>query len=553
MIHTGTDDLRRGRLYEELGSGTWNVLGATFGDVSNASLSSGLARLAVPVGLDVANEDNPMLPPEVAAERARENHVELEIPDEGMTEAELSYLIKRHREHAKRQDVLRRNQNGVGVGTLQFATGMLAIASDPLELGLMFVPIVGSSRWANLTTRAAQISGVGMRTAARFGLGAAEGATGAILSEGVNWLATESEQIDYAASDFLFNVAAGTVLGGFIHSGGGVVADSWRARKARLYDQDVSAAAVSASQKIEVRDTALRSATAQLMEGRAVDVAPILRVGDSTMPGVARAATEIPAPAVEFPTMYRGTAILPGEDAATVAGGTDAGKLGIGRYYSGKETVARGYAVMAEQRRTDGATANVTAETPTIRRPLQVDVTGREHRAALDQLASDMNMTDRPEWSGGRQTNPYYAEELTARLQDQGYDGVILRDGDEIVEAVAFPDRPARGGHTPPDPVTLRNAVDELTANSTTPNSRIVPDEAEARALEADRAIGAQDESATLAQEISDLDLDMQARRNAGLLTDEDLADLAEAQRLLEEADQIGEAVDAAVFCRIGA
>ncbi|SFQ45782.1 hypothetical protein SAMN05216229_1239 [Geopseudomonas sagittaria] len=167
----------------------------------------------------------PLVTADEARARVKEAGLDLTIEDSGIREGALEILMERKREENERQFVL---QNAPGSTVpIQLLAGFAASAVDPINLASAFIPIVGEARYAGMLAKA------GSR-AARFGVrarvGALEGAAGAALLEPLTLYASAQDQSDYDITDSLMNVAFGTVLGGGLHSVGGMVSDMRRSR-----------------------------------------------------------------------------------------------------------------------------------------------------------------------------------------------------------------------------------------------------------------------------------------------------------------------------------
>ena len=159
------------------------------------------------------------------------------------------------------QDIRRRANSGIGTA---LTAGVLGSLLDPLNIGLAFVPVVGQARQAALAARL----GVG---GGRAATGAIEGAVGAALIEPLVLSVAREEQADYTAVDSVLNIAFGTAIGGGLHFGAGFVGDRLRARAE-------APALPKLVDDLPVQDQAalLRTAVAQIAEGRPVDIAPVL-------------------------------------------------------------------------------------------------------------------------------------------------------------------------------------------------------------------------------------------------------------------------------------
>lgn len=170
-------------------------------------------------------------------------------------------LFKLKQREIELQDIRRRANSGIGTA---LTAGVIGSLLDPINIGLAFVPVVGQARQAALAARFGVAGG-------RAATGAIEGAVGAALVEPLVLSVAREEQADYTAVDSVMNIAFGAAIGGGLHLGAGAIGDRLRARTeappmAKLVDdlprQDQAAL--------------LRSAVAQIMDGRPVDIGPIL-------------------------------------------------------------------------------------------------------------------------------------------------------------------------------------------------------------------------------------------------------------------------------------
>lgn len=162
-------------------------------------------------------------------------------------------------QEVERQDVLRRAQAGLGT---TLTAGLVASILDPINVGSAFIPVVGPSRFAGL--------GIAGGRAAR---GAVEGAVGAAIVEPIVLAGARAEQADYDIVDSLLNLAFGTALGSGLHLAGGAVGDRLRAR------QQASPFQRAIDDLSRADQEALgRTAVSQLVEGRPIDVGPVLDV-----------------------------------------------------------------------------------------------------------------------------------------------------------------------------------------------------------------------------------------------------------------------------------
>lgn len=170
-------------------------------------------------------------------------------PDMGHDQAVL--LVNHRLDELRREYVLDNSPNGYGAQTARGLTGFAVSAVDPLNVAAAFVPGLGETRAGLLAARFGQ-------TAARIAEGATAGATGMAALQPINYAEAQAYQDHYGPMDAFMNVAFGTVLGGGLHAGAGFLSDA------------LSRAAP------ETREAALRAAVGQAVEGRDIDVTPVL-------------------------------------------------------------------------------------------------------------------------------------------------------------------------------------------------------------------------------------------------------------------------------------
>ena len=210
--------------------------------------------------------------------RARIGALDLEIPDEGISEQYLELLIEARREEVQRHSRLARGSIGT-LGELALIGQSIAVSAlDPLNVAASFIPVVREARFARWVTR----FGAGRARVAR---GAIEGTVGAAVVEPLVLAAARAEQSDYNLVDSVLNITFGTVLGGGLHLGAGAAADAVRrARGLPTLSERVARNQIldDIQQRIDdlpfrVREDAQRVAVAQLAGGQTVEVTPILR------------------------------------------------------------------------------------------------------------------------------------------------------------------------------------------------------------------------------------------------------------------------------------
>jgi hypothetical protein len=203
----------------------------------------------------------PILTPEEANEKyGIQGQLKFDAPTPEPIAQELRALKERE---IGRQDVLRRAQAGLGTSV---TAGLVASLMDPLNVASAFLPVIGPARYA------AMIGRYGV-TGARAVRGGIEGAVGAALLEPIVFAGAQYEQADYDISDSLANVAFGTALGAGLHLAGGAVGDRMAARRTASPFQRAIDDLPLADQ-----EALARTAVAQMVEGRPIDVGPVLDV-----------------------------------------------------------------------------------------------------------------------------------------------------------------------------------------------------------------------------------------------------------------------------------
>ena len=164
----------------------------------------------------------------------------------------VNMLVERQILDRQAQSTLERFDPGLlgmsGLFTARLASNMV----DPVNVAAMFIPIGGQVKLGATLARSAQ----------RFKKGFIEGSVGTAIFEPAVLHATKLEQIDYEFGDSLLNVAFGGVIGGGLHTGVGKISDLL------THSSDMT------------RETLLREAIADIVEGRPVDVVDSARILD---------------------------------------------------------------------------------------------------------------------------------------------------------------------------------------------------------------------------------------------------------------------------------
>lgn len=144
--------------------------------------------------------------------------------NEAEKQSTVDILVERKREERYRQSIIQRGPTGAVATVAKFGTSMVASMADPINLAMMFIPVVGQLRYASLVAK------YGF-TRARMTKGAIEGFTGIAAVEPLVYGAATAEQSDYGLLDSFMAVSFGTILGGGLHVGAGKLRDLNTRRK----------------------------------------------------------------------------------------------------------------------------------------------------------------------------------------------------------------------------------------------------------------------------------------------------------------------------------
>ncbi|WP_322063696.1 hypothetical protein [Burkholderia cenocepacia] len=242
--------------------------------------------------------------------------VKLVAPTDGMYQDTIDSLVQRQQEKSARDVAISASPTGarsaLGLG-VQVATSTL----DPLNIASAFVPVIGPMKYSAMLANA---SGALARFGIRAGVGAAEGALGTALVQPVDYLAARNVGDDYTMSTAMENIAFGAVFGAGLHSVSGAAHDlafgapvkpdlgiqtdvpaapgapnvvdaggrqATASPVVHLETGDVpispmSSAWMNNSISHETRIAATSTAVSQLLDGRNIEVSPIIR-GDPNL------------------------------------------------------------------------------------------------------------------------------------------------------------------------------------------------------------------------------------------------------------------------------
>ena len=162
----------------------------------------------------------------------------------------------------------------------QLAVGMAAFMRDPLNIASMFVPGVSESKLLDV---APWLGTTGSRLVA----GASAGAAGQVPLVALKGAAGTSFDSDYGAREAFSDLFYAAVPNAAIHAGFGAIGDFLRSRAGEP-SRTPPGVADAVIQTAETKHAAMSSATADLVEGRTVDVTPIIDAADANRPPMAR-------------------------------------------------------------------------------------------------------------------------------------------------------------------------------------------------------------------------------------------------------------------------
>lgn len=215
-------------------------------------------------------EEAPLLDAATARKRVEEAGVKLTIPDDGMKENVLNTLIARKNEENRIASILDRGPDGFLAGAVEFGASLGGSMIDPLNVASAFIPVYGQARYTALLANAA---GPLARAGVRARVGAVEGAVGAALIEPIVYGVAQYEQADYTMTDALESIAFGTIFGGGLHMGVGALGDAFARTGSYKTAQPVGTVGhILNSLAPETRADTMRGALGQALSGRVIDI-----------------------------------------------------------------------------------------------------------------------------------------------------------------------------------------------------------------------------------------------------------------------------------------
>ena len=225
-------------------------LGASFGQGFHDSAFNSVSRYSE-LTMDNMDESSPMLDPETANQRYAVGDLKFTEP---VREVAAQTMNERKRSEMDRQFLL---ANGFSGGRLApgIAAQILGGVLNPLDLGLMFIPVVGQEAAA---AKIAAAGGGALRQAIARGLitremiqgskiaaprlaeAVIQGTVGQALFEVPNLVASLQDKANYTAADALVNVVGGGIFAGALHSAGALLSRIGRGTKDAMAKQAVN-------------------------------------------------------------------------------------------------------------------------------------------------------------------------------------------------------------------------------------------------------------------------------------------------------------------------
>ncbi|WP_447867234.1 hypothetical protein [Rahnella bonaserana] len=204
---------------------------ASLGDALEASFDSGfregplISAMRFSEADSLANDPNSKIVPKADADAQLKalGVRSINVPDTGVTQSYLDHVTESRKESLAKQQIAQSAPSGFINTPLNFMAGLAGSMADPANLAIGLVPFAGEARAATLLGRAGE----------RLLQGAAMGAGQTALTLPFTATAAAAEGDDYTMASAMENMFMGTVGGGVLHAGGGVISDLIRGIKPR--------------------------------------------------------------------------------------------------------------------------------------------------------------------------------------------------------------------------------------------------------------------------------------------------------------------------------
>lgn len=228
--------------------------------------------------------------------------------DRPVTRAQAELIRDRKREEIQRQDTWQRAE---GWATTSGVTASLAAGVvDPIGMavGVVVAPAKGIQMLGGLRAMAAS-SSLASRALGTAGLTAVDAAIGNAVLEPYNLYSHQQYYADYTMADSLANVVFGGILGGTV-GGGAVVIGRGLSHVGKWTPEWLR------GKQEATHETSLHTAVAQVLDGRPVQVEPVLRSDPNlrVAEGHPVQATEMAGPRVDEPTPHVQDSARPADD-----------------------------------------------------------------------------------------------------------------------------------------------------------------------------------------------------------------------------------------------
>lgn len=202
-------------------SGLGESLAATFEQGFDEGPFNSALRLNRAYG-QLNDPDSPVISKAEADETLKQYGVKsINVPDEGVTKTYLDNVVSARKDALAKQQIAASAPSGFVATPLNVLANLGGSMADPGNLALAFVPFVGEARAATLAGRAGE----------RFLQGSLMGGAQTAISLPSTAMAQAAEGEHFTLGNAMENLFYGTVGGGILHAGGGVIADLVRGRR----------------------------------------------------------------------------------------------------------------------------------------------------------------------------------------------------------------------------------------------------------------------------------------------------------------------------------
>lgn len=242
-------------------------------------------------------KSGPAIPtPTLSAEDANKKYAPIgpdgkqtKITDQPIPEGVAQLVGKAKSDEIEREGIISRYSDAHSL-PVTFGTGLVGFMMDPLNTASLFLPGLGEETVLNGLGRVGMAtSSIAAKTVSRATAGAVTGGISQAPLSLARWGMGTEEASDYSLRDAFKDMAFASAGGAILHAGFGAVGDALRAR--RVMPADIAAEAATAPPNAMAGDAAsilhadaptkmdaMRSAVAQVAEGREVDVLPVFDV-----------------------------------------------------------------------------------------------------------------------------------------------------------------------------------------------------------------------------------------------------------------------------------